>query len=92
MAFVAVSEAATTADLVADGPFRGASCTALPLDPDDAASAASCAWPDGRAFVLRSVLRGSTLLVVSLASETLTTYELLTGAAGLLATALDRIP
>jgi len=92
VAFVAVSEAATTADLVADGPFRGASCTALPLDPDDAASAASCAWPDGRAFVLRSVLRGSTLLVVSLASETLTTDELLTGAAGLLATALDRIP
>jgi len=92
VAFVAVSEAATAADLVADGPFRGASCTALPLDLGDAARGASCAWPDGRAFVVGSVLRGSTLLVVSLASETLTSDDLLTGTAGLLSTALDRIP
>ncbi len=92
VAFVAVGEAATTADLVADGSFRGASCTALPLDLGDAASAASCVWPDGRAFIVGSVLRGSTLLVVSLASETLTPDDLLTGTAGLLAMALARIP
>ena len=92
VAFVAVSEAASAADLVAEGPFRGASCTALPLDLGDAASAASCAGPDGRAFVVGSVLRGSTLLVVSLTSDALTTDELLTGTAGLLATAFDRIP
>ncbi len=92
VAFVAAGEAATAADLVADGPFRGASCTALPLALGDAASAASCAWPDGRSFVVGSVLRGSTLVVVSLASETLTPDELLTGISGLLATALDRIP
>ncbi len=92
VAFVAVGEAATTADLVADGSFRGASCTALPLDLGDAGSAASCAWPDGRAFIVGSVLRGSTLLVVSLASDALTPDELLTGTAGLLSTALDRIP
>jgi len=92
VAFVAVSEAASAADLVADGPFRGASCTELPLDLSDAASAASCAWPDGRAFVVGSVLRDSTLVVVSLASETLTPDDLLTGTTGLLAMALARIP
>lgn len=92
VAFVAVSVSATAADLVADGPFRGASCTALPLDLGDAASTASCAWPDGRAFVVGSVLRDSTVLVVSLASDALTPDELLTGTAGLLSTALDRIP
>lgn len=90
--FISVGEAATAADLVADGPFRGASCSALPLALADAASAASCAWPDGRAFIVGSVLRGSTLMVVSLASETLTPDDLLTGTAGLLAIALARIP
>jgi hypothetical protein len=90
--FVAAGEAATAADLVAGGPFRGASCTALPLALGDAASAASCAWPDGRSFVVGSVLRGSTLVVVSLASETLTPDELLTGISGLLPAALDHIP
>jgi hypothetical protein len=91
VAFIAVDEAATAADLVADGPYRGASCSALPLDLGDAASAASCAWTDGRAFVVGSVLRGSTLMVVTLASETLTAADLLTGTTGLLAAALDLI-
>ena len=38
-----------------------------------------------------SVLQGTTLLVVSLASDDLTTDELLAGVSALVATALDRI-
>lgn len=92
VAFVSVREGAIATDLVGGGTFRGASCTPLPLASlGDAASAGSCAWPDGRAFVVGSVLRGSALLAISLASNELTSDDLLTAVSGLLATALDRL-
>jgi hypothetical protein len=93
VAFVAIREAAIATDLVGDGTFRGAACAVLPLaDPGDTASAASCAWSDGPAFVVGSVLQGSTLLAISLASETLAMDELLAGVSELLAQALEQFP
>jgi hypothetical protein len=92
VAFVSILEAATEANLVTAGEYRGAACEALPLvDLGDAASAATCTWPDQRSFVVASVLQGTTLLVVSLASDDLTTDELLAGVSTLVATALDLI-
>jgi hypothetical protein len=92
VAFVSILEAAAEANLVGAGEYRGAACEALPLvDLGDAASAASCTWPDQRSFVVGSILQGTTLLVVSLASDDLTTDELLAGVSALVAMALDRI-
>ena len=93
VAFVAVSDPATTADLAPTAEYRGASCEPLALSGwSDATGAGSCAWPDGRRYVLGSVLRGSTLVVVSLASGDLGTDEALAQVGTLLATALDRLP
>ena len=88
VAFVAVDESATAADLV---PTAGSG--ARPVDPlllelGDAASAASCAWPDGRASSSAASCRGSSLLAVSLSSDDPATDDALL--AGLLTAALDR--
>ena len=90
--FVAVQEAATTADVVPTAEYRGATCSPLPLDLGDAASAGACAWPDGRRFVVGTVLRGSTLLAISLAADDMGDDALLAEVTGLLDTALTRIP
>jgi hypothetical protein len=90
--FVAVQEAATTADVVPTAEYRGASCSPLPLDLGDAASAGACAWPDGRRFVVGTVLRGSTLLAISLAADDMGDDALLAEVTGIFDTALTRIP
>jgi hypothetical protein len=92
VAFIAVDESATSADLVPSSEYRGATCEPLLLELGDAASAGSCAWPDGREVVVGSVLSGVNLLTVSLSSDDRDRDTLLPEVATLLSTALDRLP
>jgi hypothetical protein len=93
VAFVAVDESASAADLLPEGDYRGATCEPLALGAlGNATGAGSCTWSDGRRFVVGSVLQGPTLLVVSLASDDLGSDEALSQVSALLVVALDRLP
>ncbi len=89
--FLAVRESATTADVVPMAEYRGATCTPLPFELGDAASAATCAWPDGRRFLVASVLHGQALLTMSLGADDMSDDELLSQVTVLLDAALARI-
>lgn len=92
VAFIAVGEAATPAELVPSGEYRGMTCEPLRLALGDAARAGSCTWPDGRDVIVGSVLSGSIMLTISLSLEDSDAETLLPQVAALLATALDRLP